>query len=69
MDDLGLNKSGQYDENIQFVPWEKNWNIYETVFLVKLFLLSTTLLQNKKRSFMTKPNGIKYDLNKEKYKV
>ena len=38
-------------------------------FLVKLILLSTTFLQNKKRSFMTKPNGIKYDLNKEKYKV
>ena len=62
MDDLGLNKSGKYDQNIQFVPWERTETFMKLCFLVKLILLSTTFLQNKKRSFMTKPNGIKYDL-------
>lgn len=36
MDALGLNKLAKYFQNIQFVPWEENWNIYKTTFSVKL---------------------------------
>lgn len=37
MDDLGLNKLAKYYQNIQYVPSEENWNIYETMFPDKLF--------------------------------
>lgn len=72
MDDLELNKLAKYFQNIQFVPWEEKWNIYKTLFPIKLskaYFAVCYILAVKKRKLINTPNENKAWPKWGKYKL